>query len=340
MNIKGMIPPGMREKSAAGLAYLKKHSLVTVLLIVTAPAVIAGGIVWMQNHDFGDAKKDDAKFSFRSPSALERKPLVGKTAGAASKASRDSESSAEEAHREQTDGDAAVDSDEPVEAVPPTTVAARVTAAAATPPPDNLSEQTHQALQSALNSLDVNVGITKLERFLDTLENLEEASALYCALGALYAESEPAESTRAEGAYRTAKDLAGDAEARYDATFALAGLLRAKEDYNAALTEIAVAMVHSDVLTPRRLRLTVLQGRLHEDTGADDDAETAYDRAMEESLAASTLHGDTALAVYRQACLALAKLYRRTGRDAEARAVARTMKTKLERYKRRELNTP
>ncbi|NIA14473.1 MAG: hypothetical protein GWP08_10355 [Nitrospiraceae bacterium] len=351
MDIKGLFPPGLsktvREKGAALGTFLKKRPLVAILLIVAAPVVIFAGMLWMQSRDSEGAQSGDAKFSFRSPSTQRRKPLVGKTAGAASKASRDSKPSkagakalAELAQTEQVDGEAVAVPGEAVEVVQPTTVAARVMAAAAAAPPDNLSPETYQALQSALNSLDVKVGITKLERLLKTLENIEEASKIYCALGALYAESEPPESTKAEHAYRTANDLAGRAEDRYEATFLLAGLLRTKEDYDGALTEIAIALGYSDVLTPRRLRLTVLQGRLYEDTRVDEAAETAYDRAMEESLAASALYGDKALAVYRQACLALAQLYRRTGRDAEARAVARTMKTKLERYKRRELNTP
>ena len=351
MDIKGLIPPAVsktvREKGAAAGTFLKKRPLLATLIVVAAPVALFAGMLWMQGRDSGGTQNGDAKFSFRSPSTQKRKPLVGKTAGAASKASRDSAPSkagvaalAELAQTEQIDSAAAAVPGEAVEVVPPTTVAARVTAAAVPAPHDGLSSETHQALQSALNAFDAKVGITKLERLLGTLERLEEASKVYCALGALYAESEPPESTKAEGAYRTANELAGPAEDRYEATFLLAGLLRSKEDYDGALTEIAIALGYSDVLTPCRLRLTVLQARLYEDTGVGEAAEAAYDRAMEESLAASALYGDKALAVYRQACLALVQRYRTTGRDAEARAVARTMKTKLERYQRRELNTP
>ena len=190
-----------------------------------------------------------------------------------------------------------------------------------------------QAVQEALNALSPEHGIEKIEAYLASLENLDEAARLYCALGTLYAQTDPPDTSRAEQTLAVANDLAQSPQDKHRATYLLTNMLVQRGEKDRALDEVRAALDRDGTATLPGAQLSVLAGSLHESEGAVQEAEAAYKKAMESSLAASERVGPRALDVYRQACLSLARLYRNTDRDSEAEAVTRDLKRALAQMK-------
>lgn len=187
------------------------------------------------------------------------------------------------------------------------------------------------AAQEALNSLTPEQGIERLATLLATLENLEHAASLYTALGTLYAQEGESGAGPAEEAFAAAKKLARNNEDRHHATLAHVTALTARGDVESAMREAAAAG-KGEPTTLSGLQLGIVRGRLHEQQNAPDEAEAAYKKAMEDAMAAETVFHGNALNVYRQACLSLVQLYRRTGREPAANSVVLKMKNDLARY--------
>jgi len=195
-------------------------------------------------------------------------------------------------------------------------------------PPESPEEQ---FLREARNALDPKVGITKIERFLSTLDNLQEASKAYSALAGLYLDMGSDYQDEAEGALLTARDLATSAEARHEASHALVTALIQRGDTDQARQEALFALDYDDTPTVAGARIRVALGRLHERAGDNDQAEAAYKQAADDALAMAPRQDSKALPVHRQACLCLARLYRKLERDDEADAVAESLAKRLGR---------
>jgi len=196
--------------------------------------------------------------------------------------------------------------------------------------PDVAESPEDQLLREARNALDPRTGITKIERFLAKLDNLEKAAEAYSALGALYLELGDDYAEEAEGALLTARDLGQSAEARHEASHALVTALMQRGDTDQAREEALFALEYDQAPTLSGLRIQVALGRLHESAGAVDEAEAAYRKASEDAQAGTARWGEKATAVHRQACLCLARLYRKLGRIDDADAVARALGSRLE----------
>ncbi|HUW60818.1 MAG TPA: hypothetical protein VMZ06_07395 [Candidatus Bathyarchaeia archaeon] len=190
------------------------------------------------------------------------------------------------------------------------------------------------AAAEALNALTPQQGIDRLSALLATLDNLENASRLYTALGTLYTQTGEAGVAPAEEAFAVAKKLAHTYQDRHRAALAHVTALSARGDIEAAMREAADAIQPGDPYTISGMQLAVAQGKLYEQQGAPDQAETAYKKAMEDALAAQPVLHNDALNVYRQACLSLVQLYRKTGREPAANSLVLKMKNDLARYER------
>lgn len=185
------------------------------------------------------------------------------------------------------------------------------------------------AAAHALNALTPQLGIERLRAQLAALENLEHASRLYAALGTLYAQNGETSAAQADQAFAKAKQLARSNEDRHRAALAYVNALSARGDTETAAKEAAAALNDAASPTVPGVQLTIAQARLFEKQGQDQKAETAYKKAMEDALPALPALGQDAANVYRQACLALVQLYRRTGRQPQADALIITMKRNL-----------
>ncbi|MCX5771328.1 MAG: hypothetical protein NTZ09_13820 [Candidatus Hydrogenedentes bacterium] len=185
------------------------------------------------------------------------------------------------------------------------------------------------AATEALNALTPQQGIDRLADLLATLDNLENASRLYSTLGTLYAQTGEPGAAPAEEAFAAAKTFARSHEDRHRAALAHVTALSARGDVEGAVREAADALEQGDPYTLSGIQLAVTQGTLYEQQNALDQAEAAYKKAMQDALAAEPVLRDDALNVYRQACLSLVQLYRRTGREPAANSLVLTMKNKL-----------
>jgi len=189
------------------------------------------------------------------------------------------------------------------------------------PAPPASPEET--ATAEALNALTPELGIDRLEAKLATLDNLEQASRLYAALGTLYAQTGQSAADQANQAFAAAKQYARSDEDRHRAALAYVKALTARGDTETAAKEAAGALDNAATVTLPGIQLAIAQASLFEKQGDHKKAEAAYKEAIENAFAAKAVN------IYRQACLDLVKLYRKTGREPQAEALILTMKRNL-----------
>jgi len=189
--------------------------------------------------------------------------------------------------------------------------------------------QTDQAVQEAMNALSPTDGIEALQGYLATLEQLDEATKAYCALGTLYAQMDPPNMAGAETAFDIAGDLAQSPEERMEARYLLVKALMDRGEDDQARERAAAALEQAETGTCRGAQLRIVMGAAYEGKGAIQQAEVAYEQAMEDSRVAARTGEREAVDVYRQACLSLARVYRKGNRDREAKALARKLRLVL-----------
>lgn len=298
---------------------IERHQLLLVIILVTVPLLAFVLASWVRSTGKGGQRLSDS--SPRASSAVQRKPLVG-----------------------ESPGEAADDRDAPpaphetlVKAQEALADAAGRRAAGAASEPHTVKPRTEgqAVIDEAMNAMDPRVGVTRVERFLSTLQNLQEASNAYAALGALYAQLGPEATAKSDSAFALALSLARSSEEIHHATCMLVRALMARNEPGRALEEAGRALSMGGELTLSGLELRMLQGQLLEGMARDMEAEEAYQKVREDSLSAAMVLGDRAMAVFRQACFALTRLYRRLGREADAETVTRLMKTRLDLHDQR-----
>ena len=98
-----------------------------------------------------------------------------------------------------------------------------------------------------------------------------------------------------------------------------------------ALAQDRLTAALADPVPPSlpRLRLGVLLGKLHEKSGATDEAESVYKHTLEEGLSLLDERDARVLGVVRFAGMRLSALYRSTDRDEEADSVVERVKVFL-----------
>ncbi len=301
---------------------MERHQVLLVILLVTVPVLAFVLASWTHSRNTTSQRHREA--SPARSSSMARKPLVGESSGAGgvgdgAPASQEALGAAKEAYEE----------------VIEETSKGPETSPEAEPVPAPPRTEGQIAIDEATNTVDPRVGVTRLERFLSTLKNLQEASNAYAALGALYARLGPAEEQKADSAFALALNLAQTPEEVHYATCLLVRALMARNEMSRALEESGRALSKGGELTLSGLELRMLRGQALEAAARDAEADEAYQKVREDSLAAATVLGPPAMAIYRQSCFALTRLYRRLGRDTDAETVTRLMKTRLELQEQR-----
>lgn len=197
------------------------------------------------------------------------------------------------------------------------------------PPDKTPPSPAAQAVEEALSALSPTQAIENLHARLAELQNLGEAAQLYCALGTLHSQTDPPDAFKAEGAFAIAERLAQSLEDKHRVAYLQATMLAQQGEHDKARDKALAALKQDEPATLSRLRLRVLLGTLYEGKGEVVQAESAYEKAMKNSLSAFNALGPQALDVYRQSCLCLARVYRKTGRDSQADGLARRLKNNL-----------
>lgn len=296
---------GLKERIAY---YTERRQLVTILVAAVLPILLIVALFWLQR--FGSAAMS-SRFASVSKKA---QPPVKQDASEAKTAS--SESQGKRADGPKAGGGRGAER-------------GRGTGGGA------VSGGASQAMHEAMVAPTPEVGITKLETFLAQMENLDEASLVYCTLGTLYAQSGADGMYKAEAALTEARRMAQTEDDRDAAALGLVRLLDQQGETDRASEEAKNALAGDMAVSLAGLELTVLLGRLEEKRKNVAQAEWAYEKAMTDAAGAAAVFGEPAWNVYRQACLALVQFYRAAGREEDAEAVRRKMKAELDGIKER-----
>lgn len=197
------------------------------------------------------------------------------------------------------------------------------------PDRSTLEEEIERLLQEAVNAPIPEEGIAQVTEYLAQLDQVAEASRLYAALATLYMKSSPTPPDIVQELLARAAAVAINPEDRLYAARVEAEILQQCADANDALARVREALQADNVETLDTLQLRLMQGDLEERKGDLVAAEAAYKELTKRSWAARETLGPRAADLYRLACLRLARLYRKTGRDREADTLARTVRTRL-----------
>jgi hypothetical protein len=172
--------------------------------------------------------------------------------------------------------------------------------------------------------------IARLEAELPGLQSVEAISAQYATLGRLYAHSDPPELVKAAEAYDLAAQMATRDEDRHVIVHSRIEALHQQSDPRAILDLIEQVVHPGDTATLLILELDILRGAALERLEQTDEAADVYRRVMAQAWPWEGADQGHAEQVCRQAALRLARLYRSSGRAAEAEAVARDVRKLLE----------
>lgn len=183
--------------------------------------------------------------------------------------------------------------------------------------------------KDALNSLTPQQGINEILTYLEGLQDLARAGELYAALGTLLTRTDPPDMTQAQEAFTRAGALAETPGERYGYAVRQVRVLLNADAPDAALKRAEEVLAADETVTPERLELLILDGKLRQDSGDAQAAEAAYRRVTDMSADALKVLGAPGVDVYRQACLRLARLYRDTQRAEDAEAIAVAMRERI-----------
>ncbi len=193
----------------------------------------------------------------------------------------------------------------------------------------NPPSENERIAKEALNTLIPEEGIKSLLERLATLEAMDEAADLYSALGLLHAQTDPPDIAKARAAFSAATDLAQTDIERHHLAYMEVSMLVNHAKTSDALKLIRGTLEFDETISTPRLQLLTMWGNLMQEAGELEVAETTFRSIAGQSPATLEALGPEAIDVYRQACLRLTRLYRKTGRDIEADELTRTMKQRL-----------
>lgn len=191
------------------------------------------------------------------------------------------------------------------------------------------SNEGERIAMEAFAQLDPGKGVNLIVDRLPGVSQAAEATAMYAALGKLYLQTEPPRADLAVASLREAARLADTAEAAHAALLAEINVLQ-EQGWHVAGPRLLQAYPEGSAISVSGLQLSILQGKYYEETGDKESAETTYKRTAEQAIENRDQLGPEADDVYRQVCLHLTRLYRGRGQDAEAEAVLRAMRLRLD----------
>lgn len=182
--------------------------------------------------------------------------------------------------------------------------------------------ETQRKIREALNTLDPDEGLRKLQSLLDLTRDDRERSDIYAAMSELYLQQDTPDLVSAENMLDAALSAAPDAETRARMLLRQAELCAARGAPQLALAKIQVELrrLGAGADPAATLPLMTAQGFLQEMHGSLDEAETSYRQVLQLAGAASTSDATESV---RDAGMRLTRLLRDRQRDAEADQVAR-----------------
>lgn len=197
------------------------------------------------------------------------------------------------------------------------------------PDEEELRTEEDEILEAALNALSPREGIRQIKDRLASAPPETGHAKLHAAMALLHMWLEPPEPAAAMDLIATSEQEAQTPEEKHYADFMEAKVMQARGDEAAAMDTLRLSLESNKAVTVPALEMGVMLGNLAWEAGDLERAEQAYDKVINDALAAAPRLGRRALGVYRQACLRQTRLYRATGRELEAERLVRAMRARL-----------
>ncbi len=182
--------------------------------------------------------------------------------------------------------------------------------------------ETQRRIREALNTLDPEEGLQKLQALLEETRDDRERSEICAAMAELHLQRDKPDITAAEKMLDAALSAAPDAETRSRILLRQAELCAARGAPDLALAKIQMELrlMGGAESNPAAFPLLTAQGFLLESMGKADEAETVYRDVISQ---AGKADADASRENVREAGMRLTRLLRERQRDAEADEVAR-----------------
>lgn len=192
------------------------------------------------------------------------------------------------------------------------------------------AESGHAVTTSALSAPSSETGIQMISEALTETTSPSEQSQLYSSLSLLYAQEDEKNLEGIRQALNKAFQLAQTEEDRHEAYLAEVQILLNMGHDSAAQKRLEKTFEEAGQPTEPGLHMGVMLAKIYEEAGEREKAEARYRHVMDQWMQSGKRFSDQAANIYRQACLRLARLYRKSGKETEAKAVAQEMKLNLE----------
>ena len=178
-----------------------------------------------------------------------------------------------------------------------------------------------KTIRDATTHPDPEEGLRRINEYLNAPHDPAEDSALHSAAAKVRLQLVPADLDGAERSAEAAMASAKTPEDRHRAGYAMASVLRSRGRNEEALKRIETVLESDPETTAPGLELRILQGILYEQGDNAAGAESAYRNVVEHALEIKTTSREETLELYRMAAFRLARLYRESGRAADAEAL-------------------
>ncbi|MFM1921530.1 MAG: hypothetical protein RLZZ303_3164 [Candidatus Hydrogenedentota bacterium] len=175
-----------------------------------------------------------------------------------------------------------------------------------------------QSIREALNDLSPERGIEKLEALLETELNDDDRARVHAAIAKLCGQLDTPDMARQDQALQLAQAFASSPDTVLDTARTHAEILAQRGDYPGAMGRIRAARDGMGAASAERATLGVFLGGLLETQGDASAAEDAYAAAFKDAREAGSQDGEGREEVLRQAGMRLSRMYRASGRGAEA----------------------
>ena len=197
-------------------------------------------------------------------------------------------------------------------------------------PPDERLTPKEKKLREALNSLDPQKGIEKIDVELGLPQTPGDAARLHAARAQLALEKNPPDYESAAANLALAAQMAPTERMRYGILAHDARLWMLKKDYDTAARRLSTELERPGPISPERIRLRALLAQAREESGQLAEAEAAYRDVLREAIDYSDEPEPVIDDLIRVAGLRLSRILRDTERENEARDLARSLSARLQ----------
>lgn len=190
---------------------------------------------------------------------------------------------------------------------------------------------TEKLVQDAVNQDTPEAGIAQLQQALSPDMPPEEQAAIRTAMGRLMAQQNPPAADAALAEFDQAMALIPKLEDRLKVFREELDILLTKGADDLALSRIQALIAESEPQSAPRTSLALMLGQTYENVNAAKKAEETYRQAWSEAMQENSTVPKECEDTLRLIALRLARLYRATGRDKEAGALAEQLTAWKER---------